>query len=138
MRVVRFVKTYRMYQPGERAGFAEAEAEALIAQGFAVDPIAAAQAAAAAAAEAEAEAAAAAAAAEAEAEAAAAAAAERKSMIADVIAELPEDAYTKSGAPEVDAINALLNDRLPDFAKHDPVTAAERDAVWAERQKQDA
>jgi len=125
MRVVRFVKTYRMYQPGERAGFAEAEAEALIAQGFAVDPIAAAQAAAAAAAEAEAEA-----------EAAAAAAAERKSMIAGVIGELPEDAYTKSGAPEVDAINALLNDRLPDFAKHDPVTAAERDAVWAELQSQ--
>lgn len=121
MRIVRFVKTYRMYQPGERAGFAEAEAKALIAQGFAVDPDAAARAAEVAAAEAEAE---------------AAAAAERESMIAAVIAELPEDAYTKSGAPEVDAINALMNDRLPDFAKHDPVTAAERDAVWAELQDQ--
>lgn len=121
MKVVRFVKTYRMYQPGERAGFAKAEADALIAQGLAVDPDVVAEQQKAAA--------------EAERQKLAAeeeAATQRRAVIAEVISALPEDGFTKSGVPEVDAINALLNDRLPDFAKHDQVTAAERDAVWAE------
>lgn len=38
MKVVRLTKAYRMYQPGETAGFDDAQAESLIAQGLAVDP----------------------------------------------------------------------------------------------------
>ena len=37
MRVVRFRKSWLMYQPGETAGFADAEAARLIASGIAVD-----------------------------------------------------------------------------------------------------
>lgn len=38
MIVVRFVRTHRMYQPGESAGFDDAEAQRLIESGVAVDP----------------------------------------------------------------------------------------------------
>ncbi len=38
MKVVRLIKAYRMYQPGEKAGFDDALADSLIAQGLAVDP----------------------------------------------------------------------------------------------------
>lgn len=41
MIVVRFVRTHRMYQPGESAGFDDAEAQRLIESGVAVDPKAA-------------------------------------------------------------------------------------------------
>lgn len=44
MTPVRFVRSYRMYQPGEVAGFDDALAAQLIKGGFAVDPEAAAQA----------------------------------------------------------------------------------------------
>lgn len=40
MKVVRLIKAYRMYQPGETAGFDDALAEELIKTGFAVDPVA--------------------------------------------------------------------------------------------------
>ena len=56
MKVIRFMTGYRMYQPGETAGFADAEAGALISAGIAIDE-AEAQAKAAAAAEAQAKAA---------------------------------------------------------------------------------
>lgn len=38
MKVVRLIKAYRMYQPGETAGFDNALADSLIKQGLAVDP----------------------------------------------------------------------------------------------------
>ena len=102
MKVVRFVKTFRMYQPGERAGFAKAEAEALIAQGFAVDQEALdAQ--------------------QAEANAVAA----RAELVAAVLEQVSIDDYTKTGRPDVDAVNRLLPEGEP------PVSAEERDAVWA-------
>ena len=48
----------------------------------------------------------------------------RKAIIADIIRGLDKDAdFTKGGKPEVDAINAVAK-------WDDPVTAAERDAVW--------
>lgn len=53
-------------------------------------------------------------------------------VIARVISDLDDGDFTKAGKPEVDAIN----DALPDGA--DPVTAAERDAVWSEIQASDA
>ncbi|KIC22501.1 hypothetical protein [Leisingera sp. ANG-Vp] len=49
----------------------------------------------------------------------------REAIVAGVIRGLGEDDFTKGGKPEVDAIN----DVLPKVAE--PVTAAERDAVWA-------
>ncbi|MGK7663371.1 MULTISPECIES: hypothetical protein [unclassified Marinovum] len=117
MKVVRFLKTYRMYQPGERAGFAKAEADALIAQGFAVDPDAvpiedqdpAPKD-------------------ETDQEPALSA---RDEIIAAVIAELGDSDFTQSGKPEVDAINALMLEGVPEGMQREPVTAAERDAVWS-------
>lgn len=38
MRLVRFVRPYRLWNRGETAGFEDAEADRLIAQGIAVDP----------------------------------------------------------------------------------------------------
>lgn len=113
MKVVRFVKTYRMYQSGERAGFPEAEADALIRQGFAVDPEMAA---------------ALQEAADAQAAAEADAAQLRREAVADAIEQVDEGDYTKSGKPDVDAINRLM----PEGAA--PVSADERDAVWTELQ----
>lgn len=51
--------------------------------------------------------------------------ADRGGTIAEIISRLGDDEFTKGGKPEVDAIN----DALPDDM--DPVTAAERDAIWA-------
>lgn len=113
MKVVRFLKTYRMYQPGERAGFAEAEAKALIAQGFAVDPDAVV------------------AAPEEDEPAAEPEMTEREQIIAAVIADLDEGDFTQTGKPEVDAINALLHEGIPESVQREHVTAAERDAVWS-------
>lgn len=107
MRVVRFLKTYRMYQPGERAGFAKAEAAALIAQGFAVDPDAAPAPQAEAGLEEE------------------PVLTEREQRLVGIIELLDEEDFTQSGKPEVDEINAGLDEGEP------PVNAAERDAVWS-------
>lgn len=49
---------------------------------------------------------------------------EREAIIAGIIRGLDPEAFTKGGKPEVDAIN----DAMPKAAE--PVTAAERDAVW--------
>ncbi|MFC0156523.1 hypothetical protein ACFFKB_00955 [Mameliella alba] len=104
------MKTYRMYQSGERAGFPEAEADALIRQGFAVDPEMAT-------------------ALQETADAQAADAAQlRREAVADAIEQVGEGDYTKSGKPDVDAINRLM----PEGAA--PVSADERDAVWTELQ----
>lgn len=113
MKVVRFVRGHLMYQPGETAGFADDVAQGLIKCGAAVDP-AAADAAAAKAAAAEAE--------------KAAAEAGRLTQIQEAILKVGDDGYTKSGKPDVDAVNAQLTDGA------DPVTAAERDAAWSDMQ----
>lgn len=49
----------------------------------------------------------------------------RQALVADIIRGLGKTGFTKSGKPEVDAINAELTDDA------EPVTASERDAVWA-------
>lgn len=51
---------------------------------------------------------------------------DREAIIAGIIRGLDPESFTKGGKPEVDAINAVM----PKEA--DPVTAAERDAVWAQ------
>lgn len=113
MRVVRFVRGYLMYQPGETAGFADDVAQSLIDRGAAVDPAAAKAAAA-------------------EAAAAEAAAqqfqAARLALVQEAMLKVGGDGYTKSGKPDVEAVNA----QLPGGA--DPVTAAERDAAWSDMQ----
>ena len=38
MKVVKFLRSHRMYQPGETAGFDDATAKVLISSGVAVDP----------------------------------------------------------------------------------------------------
>lgn len=103
---VRFVRGYMMYQPGETAGFADDVAQGLIDGGTAVDPAVA----------------------DAAAEAAAEAA-PRVALVEDAILKVEDDGYTKSGKPDVDAVNA----QLPEGA--DPVTATERDAVWSQMQQ---
>lgn len=49
---------------------------------------------------------------------------DRAAIVAGIIRGLPETEYTKGGKPEVDAINAAM------VKGAEPVTAAERDAVW--------
>lgn len=53
---------------------------------------------------------------------------ERKAIIVTLIENLPAEAVTKDGKPEVDAINELLP------AEMDRVTAKERNAIWTEVQ----
>lgn len=50
---------------------------------------------------------------------------DRADMIGEIIEMLGVDEFTKGGKPDVEAINKAL----PEDA--DPVTAAERDSVWA-------
>jgi hypothetical protein len=94
MKCVRFIRAHLMYQPGETAGFDDAVADALIAQGRAID-LAAVEAADAAAAEAAAEAAAKDAADKAAAEAAAKDAADKAA--AEAAAKAPRGKDGKAG-----------------------------------------
>lgn len=50
---------------------------------------------------------------------------DRAAIIAGIIRGLGDSDFTKGGKPEVDAINAAM------VKGADPVTAPERDAVWA-------
>lgn len=50
----------------------------------------------------------------------------RADRLVELIAMLGDEDYTKAGKPEVDAINALMGE------DEEPVTAAERDAVWSQ------
>ena len=54
----------------------------------------------------------------------------RDGAIRTAINGLGEDGYTEGGKPEVQAINAALPEGT------DPVTAKERDAVWAAMQEE--
>lgn len=105
MKVVRFLRVYRMYQPGETAGFGDAEALDLIKRGIAVDPDAVVV--------------------DPEPVTEESVGDPRTAAIEDAILGLDEADYTQSGKPEVDAINRDLPDEI------EPVTAVERDAVWA-------